>query len=468
MKLDEARKISDAMIEKIMSIKDVETVGAMTGSGSGMSMMSMGNSGSSRDITMYLLLKEDKELSNTEIAKQIEEKTKGMGAKLTVKTSAMDISSFMTSGIQVHVEGRDLEKLQKLAKQVKKVVENTPGTKEVASGMDEMTNGVKITVDKKKAAKYSLTVAQVFQSVSKEVSDAKSATTLSTDTADYDVFVKSDKETDMTLDKIKKIKLTYKTMDGEEKKVALNKVATIRNLASLSQISREAQNRYINVTAQIDEKHNVGLVSNDIKKQLKKITVPEGYSISMAGEDETINEAMEQLTLMLLVAVAFIYLIMVAQFQSLLSPFIIMFTIPLAFTGGFLGLFLTGHEVSVIAMLGFVMLAGIIVNNGIVLVDYVNQLRETGIDKKTALIEAGRTRLRPIMMTALTTILAMSTTAIGAGMGSDMVQPMAIVTIGGLIYGTLLTLFVVPCMYDLLHREKSMVKEEIDDDISNL
>ncbi|SFQ30118.1 Multidrug efflux pump subunit AcrB [Lachnospiraceae bacterium XBB1006] len=468
MKLDEARAISDKMIAKIMEIKDVETVGAMTGSGGGMGMMSMGNSGNSRDITMYLLLKEDKSLSNVQIAKQIEEKTKNMGAKLTVQTSAMDISSFMASGIQVHVEGRDLDKLQGLAKQVQDVVEKTPGTKEISSGMDEMTNGVKITVDKKKAAKYSLTVAQVFQNVSKEVADAKSATTLSTDTADYDVFVKSDQETDMTIAKLKKMKLDYKTMEGEEKKVSLKKVASIQNQASLSQISREAQNRYINVTAQIDEKHNVGLVSNAIKKELKKLSVPEGYSVSMAGEDETINDAMKQLTLMLLVAVAFIYLIMVAQFQSLLSPFIIMFTIPLAFTGGFLGLFLTGNEVSVIAMLGFVMLAGIIVNNGIVLVDYVNQLRETGMDKKTALIEAGRTRLRPIMMTALTTILAMSTTAIGAGMGSDMVQPMAIVTIGGLIYGTLLTLFVVPCMYDLLHREKSMVKEEIDDDISNL
>ena len=182
----------------------------------------------------------------------------------------------------------------------------------------------------------------------------------------------------------------------------------------------------------------------------------------MAGEDETINEAMVQVIKMLLLALVFMYLIMVAQFQSLLSPFIIMFTIPLAFTGGFLGLFLSGSEVSVIAMIGFVMLSGIIVNNGIVLVDYINQLRREGMEKKEAIVEAGRTRLRPILMTAMTTVLGLSTMAAGFGMGADMVQPMAIVTIGGLIYGTLLTLFVVPCIYDLFNRKKDMTEEEIE------
>ena len=157
---------------------------------------------------------------------------------------------------------------------------------------------------------------------------------------------------------------------------------------------------------------------------------------------------------MLLLGIILIYLIMVAQFQSLKSPFIIMFTIPLAFTGGFFALFVTDNEVGVVSMIGFVMLAGVIVNNGIVLVDYINQLRREGMDKKEAIVTAGRTRLRPILMTALTTILAMSTMAMGLGSGSEMMQPMAIVTIGGLIYGTLLTLLVVPCIYGLFNRRK--------------
>ena len=165
--------------------------------------------------------------------------------------------------------------------------------------------------------------------------------------------------------------------------------------------------------------------------------------------------------LMLVLAVIFIYLIMVAQFQSFLSPFIIMFCIPLAFTGGFIALFITGNELGIISMLGFIMLAGLIVNNGIVLIDYINQARREGMSKHEAIIDAGRTRLRPILMTAMTTILAMFTSAIGIGDGSDMIKPMAIAIIGGLVYGTILTLIVIPCIYDAFNREKSMVEEEL-------
>lgn len=170
---------------------------------------------------------------------------------------------------------------------------------------------------------------------------------------------------------------------------------------------------------------------------------------------------MGQVALMFIVGVLFMYLIMVAQFQSLLSPFIILFTIPLAFTGGFLGLWVSGSEISVIAMIGFVMLSGIIVNNGIVLVDYINQLREQGMNKLDAIVEAGQTRLRPILMTAITTILGLVPMVVSGDSGSDMVRPMAIVTIGGLIYGTLLTLFVVPCIYAILNRKKDVKFEDL-------
>lgn len=192
--------------------------------------------------------------------------------------------------------------------------------------------------------------------------------------------------------------------------------------------------------------------------------------MEMAGEDQTISESMDDLVLMLLLALVFMYLIMVAQFQSLLSPFIVMFTIPLAFTGGFLGLLIAGKEMSVIAMIGFIMLCGIIVNNGIVLVDYINQLRAAGMEKRKAIVTAGKTRMRPILMTALTTILGLVTLAAGIGMGADMTQPMAIVTIGGLVYGTFLTLFVVPCIYDIFNRKKYVVisDRELDADDDEL
>ena len=181
--------------------------------------------------------------------------------------------------------------------------------------------------------------------------------------------------------------------------------------------------------------------------------LPEGYNLEIAGENKMINEALWDLIKMLLVAIAFIYLIMVAQFQSLLSPFIVMFTIPLAFTGGLLALGITGYDISLISMLGFLVLSGVVVNNGIVFVDYANQLRETGMNKDDALILAGKTRLRPILMTALTTIIGLSTLAFGMGVGAEILQPLAIVTIGGLTYATVLTLLVVPVMYSILHRD---------------
>lgn len=211
----------------------------------------------------------------------------------------------------------------------------------------------------------------------------------------------------------------------------------------------------------MDDDHNIGLVSNELRETLKDYEVPAGYELEYTGEDENINESMGQVALMFIVGVLFMYLIMVAQFQSLLSPFIILFTIPLAFTGGFLGLWVSGSEISVIAMIGFVMLSGIIVNNGIVLVDYINQLREQGMNKLDAIVEAGQTRLRPILMTAITTILGLVPMVVSGDSGSDMVRPMAIVTIGGLIYGTLLTLFVVPCIYAILNRKKDVKFEDL-------
>ncbi len=159
---------------------------------------------------------------------------------------------------------------------------------------------------------------------------------------------------------------------------------------------------------------------------------------------------------MILLAVVFIYLIMVAQFQSLKSPFIVMFTIPLAFTGGLFALFISGSEISLIAMLGFLMLAGVVVNNGIVFIDYANTLRkEKGLTVKDALIETGRTRIKPILMTALTTILGLSTMALGIGQGSEMIQPLGIVTIGGLVYSTILTLYLVPVLYMMMNRDRT-------------
>ena len=377
---DELTEMADEVVEKALTIDGIETIGAMAG-GSALSMMG----GSSTDsISMYMILDEESEVSSADVIEQLDELTKDMDCEVTTDTSASDMTSLMGSGLTINVKGNNLDKLQELAGEVAKVVENTEGTVDVDDGLANTTPSFTISVDKEKAAKYGMTVAQVFQLVYGEMASSTSATTISTDVNDYQVYVQSEEQSDVTLDDIKKLTFTYTDREGNETEVALSDIAQFEEGYTLGTINRDAQTRYISVTAGVDDDHNVSLLSNEIQKELDKINLPEGYSIEMAGEDEMIADAMNQLYLMLLLAVIFIYLVMVAQFQSLLSPFIIMFTIPLAFTGGLFALYFTGNEVSVVAMIGFVMLAGIIVNNGIVMVDFINQLRRGGMENKAS------------------------------------------------------------------------------------
>ncbi len=223
---------------------------------------------------------------------------------------------------------------------------------------------------------------------------------------------------------------------------------------SMNAIARSQQRRYITVTAQVADGYNVTKVSSAVESAVAQVSLPEGVTASFDGENEMIMDAMQQLLLMLALGILLVYLVMVAQFQSLKSPLIVMFTIPLAFTGGFAMLLITGVEVSVVSLIGFVMLVGIIVNNGIVLVDYINQLRLEGMERQDAIVEAGITRLRPILMTSITTILGLVVMAFGGDAGTALMQPVALVCMGGLLYATLMTLLVVPCMYDIISRKE--------------
>lgn len=454
---DELTAMSDQVIDKISDIKGIDTIGATAGGNSTMSLMNSGTD----SVSMYVLLDENKKVSSDDVISEIEDRTKDLDCEVTADSSSMDYSAYFGSGISVKIKGNDIDKLQELASQVAEVLEGTEGVVDVDDGLKDTTNELKITVDKEKAAKYGYTVAQVYKLISDDISSSKSVTTISADIKDYEVYLQTQEQSDVTVDDIKNMTFTYTNQDGDESDIPLSDICSIEQTQTLSTIHRDSQTRYITVSGSVDEDHNVTLVSDKVKSKLDKIDMPEGYSASMEGEDETINESMSQLGLMLLLAVVFIYLIMVAQFQSLLSPFIIMFSIPLAFTGGFIALFITGNELGIISMLGFIMLAGLIVNNGIVLIDYINQARRQGMKKHDAIIDAGKTRVRPILMTAMTTILAMVTSAIGIGGGSDMIKPMAITIIGGLVYGTILTLIVIPCIYDVFNREKNMVEEDL-------
>lgn len=455
--LEDTIAMSDEMIERLTEFEDVDTVGAMLDS------TNMGMGVSSRSVTMYVLLKEDKIHTSQELAADMTKACEDLECELTVSGSTMDVSALGGSGISVQIRSQDLGDLQESANRVAEIIAQVPGTQNVFNGIEDPSPELHIVVDKNEAMKQGLTVAQIFADLATGIAEPSSSVTVTEEKEEYPVLVIDEKEA-LTAEDIYDYEITVENQAGEKVTVKLSDVAVIEETTAFSSISRIDQKRYLAVTAEIAAGYNVGLVSTDVAEALKDIELPEGTELIMEGENETIMEAMEQLLLMIALGVVCIYFIMVAQFQSFLSPFIVMFTMPLAATGGFLGLYLTGNEVSVVSMIGFVLLAGVVVNNGIVLVDYINQLRLEGTDKKAAIIEAGKTRMRPILMTAITTILGLLPMAMGIGSGSDMMAPIAIVTVGGLTYATLMTLFVVPIIYDLLNRKelKKISEEELE------
>ena len=457
--LSETAEVTDRVVEILRNMEDVEDVGAMASTSSMGSLMGGSADSSTHETSIYLTTVEKPKLNNKELSNAIEEQTAQLceetGAELSIETSMMDMSALGGDGISIQVRGRDLDTLQQIAKEVAAIVEATEGTAKVSDGLEEATGEMRILIDRDKAMDQGLTVAEVYQQIAAKLKDASSATTFETTAKEYEVYVKNANDMELTRKLVQDLIIEKTDKDNKKVEIPLKDIAAFENTISPKSVSRTEQNRYIAVSASIADGYNVGLVSRKLEQNLADYEVPEGYSLVMEGENEMIVDAMQQLMLMLLLAVIFMYLIMVAQFQSLKSPFIIMFTIPLAFTGGFLGLFLGNCEVSVVAVIGFVMLAGIIVNNGIVIVDYMNQLIAQGMEKHEAILQAGRTRLRPVLMTALTTILGLLPMVFGTDMGAAMGKPMAIVTVGGLLYGTLLTLLVVPCIYDLMNCRKT-------------
>ena len=370
---------------------------------------------------------------------------------------------------------------------------------------EDSSKELHVVVNKNQAMKYGLTVAQVYQQISAKLTKESAATTLSENGSSMDVVVENSTSKAFTREDLENMKLKASGSAGSSgagssgaaggsgsaaasggsmsgasgssaggasssapsgsSEVKLSSIADIQTTASLSEINHDNQKRSLSVTASVKDGYNITHVNSDVQKMIKKEKlIPSGVKVDYGGENEEIMHSMKQMMLMLLVGFILVYLVMVAQFQSLRSPFIVIFTIPLAFTGGMLALLICGQDVSVVSMMGFVMLMGVVVNNAIVLVDCINRFRLEGMDMESAVIEAGAVRMRPVLMTAITTILGLLPLAVGLGTGAEMMQPVAIVCIGGLLYATLTTLVVIPIMYRVFakkHMEK-IAEEELE------
>ena len=462
---EETADVAQQVNDVLNKYEEFETVGVMTGSSTSLMGMSMDGSSDAGSVTAYGVLKEDATKKSKEVTDRITDDLSKINGEVVVSGgSASSMTTLLgDGGIQITLYGDDLETLQKTATDMAEKLKIVEGIDETDSGVGATSPEIKVTVDKVKSAEKGLTVAQVFQQVATAVSSETTSTTLTNDFGtDIDVVVVKDEKQKVSFDKVGNIQIKYTDKEGKEKTTSLSSVAEISESETMDVINRQDQKRFLTVSGTLKEGYVLTKVTNEVKAMFDDYKLPNDCSIEYSGSDEATMEAMEQLLLMLLLGVVFIYLIMVAQFQSLKSPFIIMFTIPLAFTGGFLGLLITGFDVSVVSLIGFIMLCGIIVNNGIVLVDYINKLRLDGRERLEAIVEAGKTRMRPILITALTTVLGLSVMALGIGTGAEMMQPIAIVCIGGLIYATFMTLYIIPVIYDMLNKKELRKVEESD------
>ena len=478
----EAVALADEVMERVMSVDNIDAAGFMMGSGSmgGLSMTSTGNG--DYDVTGYLTMPEG--TFGSDAGKEIEALCADLPCEVTTTGVMSGMMSYMTgSGVSLQVYGDDMEGLQTAAGALGRRIAEVEGIEDVSDGLEDAAPALQVVVDRDKAMTKGITVAQIYMQVAAALQDTTTVSEVTLDGKRMEMMVDAAADSKLTREKLLELtitpdssmsasmssamggstggasasglsQLTGEDSGDEDTSFPLGDVAEVRETVSLNSIQRDQQRRCITVTAAIADGYNVTKVTSAVQQAVAPLALPEGVTVEFNGENEQIMDAMGQVLLMLLLGVVLVYLIMVAQFQSLKSPFIVMFTIPLAFTGGFMALLISGIEVSVISLIGFVMLVGIIVNNGIVLVDYINQQRLAGMERREAIIDAGVTRLRPILMTSLTTILGLIVTALAKNAGTALIQPIALVCIGGLLYATLMTLFVVPCMYDILSKKE--------------
>ena len=313
---------------------------------------------------------------------------------------------------------------------------------------------VQIIFDQERAAKLGLAVRDIADRVVANVR-GELATRYTWQDKKIDVLVKSVDTRNASVEEIRKLVVN----PASERPVTLDAVADIRIARGPAEVRRVAQERVAIISMNISHGDLATAVA-EARSIIDRTPMPSGITASVSGQNEEMEDSFRSMQFALVLAVFLVYLVMASQFESLVHPFVILFTIPLALVGAVLALFITGTTINVIALIGVIMLAGIVVNNAIVLVDLINQLRSQGMEKTEAIMEAGRARLRPIMMTTLTTVLGLLPMAIGFGEGSEVRTPMAITVIGGLIASTLLTLVVIPVVYSLLDRKVITVVDE--------
>ncbi|MCY6485235.1 efflux RND transporter permease subunit [Clostridium aestuarii] len=454
--LADTNKIVDKVEKTLRKADEVDTIFTQIG-GSSNGITKAGTNKASLDVKLVSIKSRDRSVKD--IMDQTRKETKDIpGAEIKFSSNSGMGMGASSAPVSIEIKGDNLETLRKLGEQFKKVVASVEGTRQVESSFGDGNPEVRIKINRKNASQYGLTAGQIANQVNSIIS-GKKATTYKLDNGDeIDVVVKGDDIYRQSISNLENVNVETQTGIN----IPLNLVADLEIKRGPSSINRDSQTRLVTVTSQLYGR-DLKSVMKDVNANISKINMPEGYSYKIGGENEDMMEAFNDLLLALILAVVLVYMILASQFESLLNPFVIMFSVPLAVAGGALGLFITRRPLSVPAFIGVIVLAGIVVNNAIVLIDYINIRRSKGEGRKEAILAAGPTRLRPILMTASTTILGLLPMALGLGEGGETQAPMATVVIGGLLFSTVLTLIFIPVIYTLFDDLRNKVgKKKVD------
>jgi HAE1 family hydrophobic/amphiphilic exporter-1 len=453
--LEESDKVM-AEVEQYVKehVKGLENYSLSIGNTSAFASFGGGNSAS---LSVNLVNKRERTQTIEAVVAQIQEDLSGMaGVRVSVSVSSQMSMSMGGAGISVELSGDDLNTLDQISRDFLDIVQSVEGTSNVTRSLEEGNPEVRVTMNRQVSAQYGISSYQLSQALQSALSGAR-ASVLKQDGAETDIMVSLTGDYGDSIENMRQVSIMTPTGTV----VSVGDIADISLGNSPTQIVRQDQVRTVNVTAE-SLGRDLQSISNDMQRKFEAYQMPAGYTWKIGGESEEMMKSFSDLVMALLLSVLIIYMILAAQFESLIQPFIIMLAIPFALTGAFLILFLTNTPLSIVGFLGIIMLCGIVVNNSILLVDFINQNRSVYATRDEAIINAGRFRLRPIIMTMLTTCLGLLPLALGFGSGGELIAPMGITVIGGLTFSTLITLLLIPVIYAIIdeRREKRRARRE--------
>lgn len=443
----ETNNVLTKVEKELVKIEEIDTVFSTIGVGALMSTTSSGSSSNSGSIIVVLKPLEERSRKTFQVAEEVRNLDLDIpGTEISVDASSELMAGLGGDAVNIAIKGEDLDVLEEIGEDIKEIVESVEGTREAKHQYEEGMPEINILIDRDVLSQFGLTTFQVANTVRSNVAGI-TASRFKQEGTELDIVIRGNESYRESLAELKSLPIS--TPLGTT--IPLDEVADLSIEKGPTTIFREGQSRVVNVTSQLLDR-DVSNVVEDIKEKLEDYPMPHGYSYSFEGQYEQLQKAYKDLTLALLLALVFVFLILAAQFESFRHPFIVMLSVPLAFSGGALGLLLTGKTLSVPAIVGAIILAGIVVNNAIVLVDYINTLRRQGLTREKAILIAGNTRLRPILMTTLTTVLGLIPLAVRKGEGAELQSPMATAVIGGLLFSTILTLVIIPVLYTLFDK----------------